>query len=153
MDFPPTLLHGLKNLPLLSQDGCSRPSAGFSRLSNQYHIWTRFLEKMVDWGKKMKTHVSKISLRSRAHGSTSGEVKSHKDFQRWNTQNIKIGFSPRLLSSSIFSELSSVFQLDEQKLRYSNLKILGWKLKGHSRSTQKSQNGIFPYLPLSSYNP
>ena len=53
-------------------------------------------------------------------------------------------FSPCLLSTSSFLELSSVFQLDEQKPRYLNLKILGWKLKGQSGSTQKSQNGFFP---------
>lgn len=61
----------------------------------------------------MKTHVSKISPGSRAHGSTSGEVKSHKDLQRWKTQNIKIIFSPCILSISSFLELSSVFQSDE----------------------------------------
>ena len=30
----------------------------------------------------MKTHVSKISPRSQAHGSALGEVKSHKDLRR-----------------------------------------------------------------------
>ena len=82
MDFPPTLLHALENFPLLDQDGCSRPSAGFSRLSNQYVSWIGIREKMVGWGEKMKTHVSKISPGSRAHGSASWDVKSHKDFWR-----------------------------------------------------------------------
>ena len=34
----------------LDQSGCSRPSVGFSRIINQYDIWIRFREKMVDWG-------------------------------------------------------------------------------------------------------
>ena len=66
MDFPPTLLHGLEIFPLLAQDGCSRPSVGFSRLSNQYVTWIGIREKMEDWGEKMKIHVSKISLGSQA---------------------------------------------------------------------------------------
>ena len=66
MDFSPTLLHDLENFLLLDQDGCSRTSAGVDILSNQYVTWTGIREKMEDWGKKMKTHVSKISLRSRA---------------------------------------------------------------------------------------
>ena len=41
------------------------------------------------------------------------------------------------LSGTIFS-----FQSDEQKPRYLDLKILAWKLKGHSWSAQKSQNGF-----------
>jgi hypothetical protein len=52
-------------------------------------------------------------------------------------------FSPCILSGSSFSELSSVFQSDQQRQRYFNLKILSWKLKGHNRLVQKSQNGSF----------
>ena len=48
---------------------------GFSILSNQNVTWIRIREKMEDLGEKMKTHVSKISLGSWAHGSTLGEVK------------------------------------------------------------------------------
>jgi hypothetical protein len=66
MDFPPTLLHALENFPLLAQDGCSRPIFGFVRLSNQYVTSIEIREKMVDWGEKKKTHVSKISPGSQA---------------------------------------------------------------------------------------
>ena len=64
-------------------------------------------------GLKMKTHVLKISPGSRAHGSASGEVKSHKDFQRWKTQNMKMGFWPCLVSIPSFPKLSLVLQSDE----------------------------------------
>ena len=54
----------LRKFSILAQDGCFRPSAGFSRLRNQYVTWIKIQEKMVDLGEKMKTHVSKISLGS-----------------------------------------------------------------------------------------
>ena len=38
---------------------------------------------------------------------------------------------------------TTFFQSNEQKPRYLNLKISGWKLKGHSWSTRKSQNRSF----------
>ena len=85
-------------------------------------------------------------LSSRFH---LGEVKSHKDFRRWKTKNMKMGFWPCLLQIPSFLELSSIFHSDEWKSRYSILKISGWKLKGHSRLTQKSQNG--PFLISSSF--
>ena len=62
----PILLHDLEKFSLLSQDGFLRVGVGFYRLSNQYVIWIGIREKMVDLGEKMKTHVSKISLGSRA---------------------------------------------------------------------------------------
>ena len=78
----PILLHELENFSLLDQDGCWRESLGFIVLRNQYvtSIWIQ--EKMEDLGEKMKTHVLKISPGSWAHGSASGEVRSHKDFWR-----------------------------------------------------------------------
>ena len=57
---------GLRKFSLLFQDGCLRPSVGFSILINQYVTSIGIQEKMVDLGEKMKTHVSKISLGSRA---------------------------------------------------------------------------------------
>ena len=140
----PILLHDLENFPLLDQDRCSRLGAGFSILRIQYVTLIRIREKMVDLGEKMKTHVSKNSSGSRARNQPQEKLKSHKGFQRRNTQNIKMGFSPCLLSISSFPKLSSVFQSDEQKPRYLNLKILAQKLKGHSRLAQKSQNSFFP---------
>ena len=62
--------------------GFSSSSAGYHGISNQSFIWFEFREKVEYWGEKMKTHVSKISPGSRAHGSASGEVKSHKDLRR-----------------------------------------------------------------------
>jgi hypothetical protein len=46
------------------QDSFSRLSVEFSRLNNQNVILIEIWEKMEDLGKKMKTHVSKISLGS-----------------------------------------------------------------------------------------
>jgi hypothetical protein len=54
-----------------------------------------------------------------------------------------MGFSPCILLISSFPKLSSIFQSDEHKPRYLNSNILAWKLEGHSRSTQKSQNVFF----------
>ena len=54
----------LRKFYLLAQDGWSRPSVWFSRLRNQYVIWIRIWERMVDLGEKMETHVSEISPRS-----------------------------------------------------------------------------------------
>ena len=54
-----------------------------------------------------------------------------------------MGFSPCILSVNSFPKLSLVFKSDELKPRYLDLKILAWKLKGHNRSAQKSQNGFF----------
>ena len=56
----------LRKFSLLAQDGCSRPSLGFSILSKQYVTWIRTREKMEDWDEKIKTHVSKNSPGSRA---------------------------------------------------------------------------------------
>ena len=50
----------------MSQDGCSRPSVGFSILRKQYFTSIGIREKMVDLGEKMKTHVLKISPGARA---------------------------------------------------------------------------------------
>ena len=54
-----------------------------------------------------------------------------------------MGFSQCILSVSRFLELSLVFESDEKKLRYLNLNILAWKLKGHNRSAQKYKNRFF----------
>ena len=75
------------NLPwkifwIFVRSGFLSSSVGFHGISNKIFIWFGFREKVKYWGYKMKTHVSKISPGSRAHGSASGEVKSHKDFQR-----------------------------------------------------------------------
>ena len=62
----PILLHDLENFSTRAQDGCLRLSAKFSRLNNKNFTSIEILEKMEDLGEKMKTHVSKISLGSRA---------------------------------------------------------------------------------------
>ena len=58
--------HALEKFSTLAQDGCSRLGAGFSRLSNLNFTSIKIREKIEDLGEKMKTHVSKISPRSRA---------------------------------------------------------------------------------------
>ena len=60
------LLHDLEIFSTLAQYGRLRPSARFVRLSNQNITSIGIQEKMEDLGEKMKTHVSKISLGSRA---------------------------------------------------------------------------------------
>ena len=62
----PILLHDLEIFSLLAQDGCSRLSVGFSIFCNQNVTSIGIREKMEDLGEKMKTHVLKISLGSRA---------------------------------------------------------------------------------------
>ena len=62
----PILLLELEKCSLLAQDGYSRPSVGFSILSNQHVTSIGIWEKMEYLGEKMKTHVSKISPGSRA---------------------------------------------------------------------------------------
>ena len=49
-----------------AQDGYLRPSAEFNVLNNENVISIEIREKMEDLGEKLKTHVSKISLGSRA---------------------------------------------------------------------------------------
>ena len=50
----------------MPQDGCLRLSASFSILTNQNVTLIEIQKKMEDLGEKLKTHVSKISLGSRA---------------------------------------------------------------------------------------
>ena len=60
------LLHDLEKFPTWVQDSCSRLSAEFSRLIFQNFTSIGIGEKMEDLGEKIKTHVSKISMGSRA---------------------------------------------------------------------------------------
>jgi hypothetical protein len=62
----PNRLHDLEDFLLLAQEGCSRLGARFSTLSNQNVTSIGIREKMEYLSEKLKTHVSKISLRSRA---------------------------------------------------------------------------------------
>ena len=57
----------------------------------------------------MKTHVSKISSGSQAHGFALREVKSHKDFKRLENQNLKMANPKNLVS--IFCQNSDLTKL------------------------------------------
>ena len=60
--FKPIIFHALENYLNLDQYGYLRPSVRFFRLRNQNSTSIEIREKMEDLGKKLKTHVSKISL-------------------------------------------------------------------------------------------
>ena len=62
----PILLHDLENFLTWFQDRCSSLSAYISILNNQNVTSIEIRKKLEDLGEKMKTHVSKISSRSRA---------------------------------------------------------------------------------------
>ena len=59
---------------------------------------------MVDLGEKMKTHVSKISPRSRARNLALGEVEESQGFTKVKHSKSKNGFSTTYSLSQKISE-------------------------------------------------
>ena len=101
----------------LSSNSFSRSSGVFSKLNNQNSTSIKIQKKMEEFGEKMKTHVSKISLGSLALVWPSGKIKSHNGFRRCKTQKIKMGFSSWILLIESFPYLFLDLRLDEQKPR------------------------------------
>ena len=146
MDFSPTLLHDIETFLLLAQDGCSRPSVYFSILSNRYVTWNGIREKMEDWGEKMKTHVSKISPGSRAWFYPMGEVNSHKDFQRYTNQNIKMGFSHEFswsISFRIYLQFWNRMSKNQDNMICRFWSTTKLKVEVSQPVEPKNQNGFF----------
>ena len=85
---------------------------------------SNFDKKMDEYDERLKTHVSKISPRSRSSIQALGKTKSHLDIWRFETKNIKMGFSPYIQLIERFPDLSLHLKLIGPKLRYFNLKIL-----------------------------
>ena len=88
-------------------------SVEFAKLNNQNRTLIEIRKKMLEFGEKMKTHILKISPRSQSSIYPLGKMKNHNDFQRCKTQNLKMGFSSRILLIKGFLNLSSYLRSDE----------------------------------------
>ena len=107
----------------LVQSGFLRPSAGFSRLSNQQVTWIGIREKMVDWGEKMKTRISKISLGSRAkklplRGGEESQVFTevkHSKYQNgfFTTSSLDLKLSRTIFSFPIRWAKTKIFEFED----------------------------------------
>ena len=93
-----------------TQNNCLSPSAYFDRLNNQNNRSIEIQKKMEEFGEKMKTHVSKISLGSRPQSSPQGRQRvtmNSRDSPPLSDLNILILF-PVWLSTRGLNSLNRV---------------------------------------------
>ena len=123
--------------------GFSSSSVGYHGIRNQSFIWFGFWEKVEYWGLKnenpcFKNFSGVLSSWFRLGGGEESQGFSEVKNSKFENGFLTMSSLDHKISTTIFS-----FAIKWVEIKIFQFWDIGWKLKSHSWSSEKSQNGIF----------